>query len=71
VTLPSPKLLPGRASSPGTLTPPTKPPPQESQPEFSAGAMKSLVMPEEHHSLHSSSAVARASEVLVNIFQDF
>jgi hypothetical protein len=86
-TAPSPKLLPGRASSPGTLTTvrlqqqqqqqqqqqlqqqshQTSFETSESSKDNPSAAMKSLVMPEEHshHSMHSS-AVARASEVLVN-----
>jgi len=83
-TAQSPKLLPGRASSPGTLTTVRLQQLQQQQLQqqhshqtsFEASesskdnhpsaAMKSLVMPEEHshHSMHSS-AVARASEVLV------
>lgn len=66
VTAPSPKLLPGRASSPATLTKqPQVHPHLEESGYISSNAMKSLVMPEEHPSLHSTSAVARASEVLV------
>ena len=77
VTSPSPKLLPGRASSPATLAK------QQQQPNFQAQteqeqhltdltlAMKSLVMPDDHHTLHSSAAVARASEVLVKLFFQF
>ena len=75
ITAPSPKLLPGRASSPATLTKqpqPLQPQLYLEEPNYvSSSAMKSLVMPEEHPSLHSSSAVARASEVLVIQFLIF
>ena len=69
---PSPKLLPGRAASPGNLHRSSQPQPQQTSFDCEArheeGNMKSLVMPEEHshHSIHNN-AVARASEVLVII----
>jgi hypothetical protein len=79
ITSPSPKLLPGRASSPLQQKHQQKQQQQQKQNqqhqqqlpvEHSVDQiteMKSLVMPEEHghHSLHNN-AVARASEVLVN-----
>jgi hypothetical protein len=77
ITSPSPKLLPGRASSPLQQKHQQQQQQKQNQQQQQqlpvehsidqTTEMKSLVMPEEHghHSLHNN-AVARASEVLVN-----